>query len=69
MKFQSEINLRKKAESSAALAEEKASHLEGKLNHLSATIEREKARLREDLVQMENQSKLSVSRISLDVSC
>ncbi|XP_057494404.1 mitotic spindle checkpoint protein MAD1 isoform X2 [Actinidia eriantha] len=67
VKFQSEINLRKKAESLAALAEEKASLLEGKLSHLSATIEREKNRLREDLVQMESQSKLSVSRISLDL--
>lgn len=62
------MNLRKNAESSAALAEEKASALEGKLSQFSESIEREKRRLQNELAQLKRESKLSVSRISADVS-
>lgn len=62
------MNLRMKAESSAASAKEKASLLEGKLSHLSESIEREKKRLNDELAQLKRESKLSVSRISADVS-
>lgn len=68
VKFQNEMNLRMKAESSAALAEEKTSVLEGKLSHLSESIEREKKRLNTDLAQLKRESKLSVARITADVS-
>lgn len=62
------MNLRMKAESSAASATEKASLLEGKLSHLSESIEREKKRLYDELSQLKRDSKLSVSRIRADVS-
>lgn len=61
------MNLRKKAESSAASAEEKATVLEGKLAQLSQSIEREKKRLHNELAQLKGESKLSISRISADV--
>lgn len=67
IKFQNEVNLREKAQSSAALAEEKASTLEGKLHKVSESIEREKIRLQNELVQLKSDSKLSVSRISADL--
>lgn len=57
-----------KAESSIALAEEKASLLEDKLNHLSESIERERKHLHNELAQLKGESKLSVSRINADVS-
>ncbi|XP_022721324.1 mitotic spindle checkpoint protein MAD1 [Durio zibethinus] len=66
-KLQNEINLRKRAESSAASAEEKATGLEGKHNQLSQSIEREKKRLHNELTQLKGESKLSVSRISADL--
>lgn len=66
-KLQNEMNLRKNAESSAALAEEKASALEGKLSQFSESIEREKKRLQNELAQLKRESKLSVSRISADL--
>lgn len=62
------MNLRMKAESSAALAEERASSLEGKLSHLSESIEREKKRLHNDLAHLKKESELSVARITADVS-
>lgn len=62
------MNLRTKAEASAALAEEKSRMLEGKLSNVSESIEREKNRLQNELVQLKSESKLSVSRISADVS-
>lgn len=62
------MDLRKNAESSAAKAEEKASILEEKLETVSESINREKGRLQADLVQMKSDTKLSVSRISADVS-
>ncbi|OMO95515.1 Spindle assembly checkpoint component Mad1 [Corchorus capsularis] len=66
-KLQNEMNLRKKAESSAATAEEKATVLEGKLSQLSQSIEREKRRLHNDIAHLTEESKLSVSRISADL--
>lgn len=62
------MDLRKNAESSAAKAEEKASILEEKLKTVSESINREKGRLQNELVQMKSDTKLSVSRISADVS-
>lgn len=62
------MDLRKNAESSATRAEERAHQLEEKLNNISESINREKGRLQNDLVQMRSESKLSVSRISADVS-
>ncbi|KAL6982255.1 hypothetical protein U1Q18_050024, partial [Sarracenia purpurea var. burkii] len=67
VKLQREMNLRKKAESSAVSAEEKASLLEGKLSHLSESIERKKKHLQEELAQMRSESKFSISRISADL--
>ncbi|XWS11565.1 hypothetical protein CRYUN_Cryun37aG0008900 [Craigia yunnanensis] len=66
-KLQNEMNLRKKAESSAASADEKATGFEGKLTQLSQSIEREKKRLHNELAQLKGESKLSVSRISADL--
>ena len=57
-----------KAESSVASAEEKASVLERKLNHISESIERDKKRLHNEIEQLKRESKLSISRISADVS-
>lgn len=62
------MNLRMKAESSVASAEEKASVLERKLNHISESIERDKKRLHNEIEQLKRESKLSISRISADVS-
>ncbi|KAL5555051.1 hypothetical protein UlMin_037287 [Ulmus minor] len=67
VKLQSEMNLRMKAESSAASAEEEAGVLNGKLSRLSESIEREKSRLTGELEQLQRESKLSVSRISADL--
>ncbi|CAI9765284.1 unnamed protein product [Fraxinus pennsylvanica] len=67
IKLRNEIDLRKKAESSAAIAEEKASVLEGNLNTLSESIEREKSRLENELAEMRSGSKLSIDRISADL--
>lgn len=66
-KLQNEMNLRKKADSLAASAEDKATLLEGKLGHLSESIEREKKRLHNELAQLKSESKLSISRISVDL--
>ena len=43
------MNLRMKAESSVASAEEKASVLERKLNHISESVERDKKRLHNEI--------------------
>ncbi|XP_022861406.1 mitotic spindle checkpoint protein MAD1 isoform X2 [Olea europaea var. sylvestris] len=67
IKLRTEMDLRKKAESSAAIAEEKASGLEGKLNTLSESMEREKSRFENELAQMRSGSKLSITRISADL--
>lgn len=66
-KLQNELNLRKKAESSAASAEEKAADIEGKLTQFSQSIEREKKQLQNELAQLKGESKLSISRISADL--
>ncbi|XP_019230207.1 PREDICTED: mitotic spindle checkpoint protein MAD1 isoform X1 [Nicotiana attenuata] len=63
-KFQHEVNLRKKAETSAAASEEKASLLERKLSSVSESIKREKSRLQNDLEQLKSESKFSVTKIS-----
>lgn len=62
------MNLRKKAESLVASAEENASLSDGKLIQLSESSEREKSRLQRDVGQLKKDSKLAVSRISADVS-
>lgn len=62
------MNLRKKAESQASSAEEKTTSLEGKLGHLAESIEREKKRLHDEQSQLKSDSKLSISRISANVS-
>lgn len=66
-KLQNEINLRKKAETSAASAEEKTRLLERQLSSLSESTEREKNRLHQELIQMKKEAKVSVSRISADM--
>ncbi|TKY53850.1 Mitotic spindle checkpoint protein MAD1 [Spatholobus suberectus] len=67
VKLQNETNLRIKAESHAASAEEKATSLEGKLGHLSESIEREKKRLRDEHSQLKSDTKLSISRITANL--
>ncbi|XP_010442462.1 PREDICTED: mitotic spindle checkpoint protein MAD1-like isoform X1 [Camelina sativa] len=67
VKLQNEMNLRKKAESSAATAEEKAKLLEDKLTQLSGSVDREKKRLNNDIAQLGKEAKLSVSRIGADL--
>ncbi|KAF2320297.1 hypothetical protein GH714_026891 [Hevea brasiliensis] len=67
IKLENERNLRKKAESSATSAEEKASVLEGKLSHLSESIDREKKCLNNELAQLRGDSELTVSRITADL--
>lgn len=67
LKLQKETNLRKNTESLAASAEEKASLLEGKLSCLAEGTERGNKSLRNELVQLQRESKLSISRISADV--
>lgn len=62
------MNLRTKAEASAASAEEKSRKLEAKLSNVSESIECEKIQLQNELVQLKSESKLSVSKISADVS-
>lgn len=57
-----------KAESHAASAEEKAITLDRKLAHLSESIEREKKRLHDEHIQLQSDLKLSISRITANVS-
>ena len=66
--MENELNLRKKAETLAASAEEKARLLERQLSSLTESTEREKSRLQKEVIQMEREAKLSVSRISANVS-
>uniref|UniRef100_A0A2N9HRE5 Uncharacterized protein n=1 Tax=Fagus sylvatica TaxID=28930 RepID=A0A2N9HRE5_FAGSY len=68
VKLHNEMNLRLKAESLVASAEEKASVLERKLSHVSESIEKEKKRLHNEIEHLKRESKLSVSRLSADVS-
>lgn len=67
VKLQSEMNLRKKAESSVATSEEKAKLLEEKLSQLSGSVERERKRLNSDISHLGKEAKLSVSRIGADL--
>lgn len=62
------MNLRLKADASRASAEEKASIFERNLSHLSENIEKEKNRFNNEIELLKRDSKLSVSRISADVS-
>ncbi|XP_074330470.1 mitotic spindle checkpoint protein MAD1 [Apium graveolens] len=66
-KLQNEMNLRKKSETLAAAAEEKTRLLERQLGSLSESTEREKSRLHHELIQMNKEAKLSVSRISANM--
>ncbi|WOG82537.1 hypothetical protein DCAR_0101702 [Daucus carota subsp. sativus] len=66
-KLENELNLRKKAETLAASAEEKARLLERQLSSLTESTEREKSRLQKEVIQMEREAKLSVSRISANM--
>ncbi|KAF4356869.1 hypothetical protein F8388_018549 [Cannabis sativa] len=67
VKFQTEMSLRLKAESKAALAEEEVGILKEKLSHLSESTEREQQRLGSELEQLKRESKLSLSRINADL--
>ncbi|KAK4378732.1 hypothetical protein RND71_000594 [Anisodus tanguticus] len=58
------MNLRKKAETSAAAAEEKVCLLDRKLSSVSESIEREKSHLGNELEQLKSESKFSVTKIS-----
>lgn len=62
------MNLRMKAESYAASAEEEVGVLKRKQSQFSESIEREKKHLNSELEQLKRDSKLSVTRISADVS-
>lgn len=57
-----------KAESFAASAEEEGGVLKRKQSQFSESREREKKRLNSELEQLKRDSKLSVTRISADVS-
>ncbi|KAJ8572672.1 hypothetical protein K7X08_009183 [Anisodus acutangulus] len=59
-----EMNLCKKAETSAAAAEEKVCLLDRKLSSVSESIEREKSHLGNELEQLKSESKFSVTKIS-----
>lgn len=67
VKLQNEINLRKKAESLAAAAQEKATLLEGQLPCLSETADGEKKLLHNKLSQLKKDFELSISQKSADV--
>ncbi|KAL8188825.1 hypothetical protein R6Q57_029580, partial [Mikania cordata] len=67
LKFRKETELRKNAESLLYTTEQKASDFEGKLSHVSESIEREKNHLQRELTQLNQESKLSISRISADL--
>ncbi|CAH9081670.1 unnamed protein product [Cuscuta epithymum] len=64
LKFQHEKNLRAKAESAAASAEEKASLSERKFINLSENVENERKRLRNELEVLKTESTFSISRLS-----
>ncbi|XP_004499365.1 mitotic spindle checkpoint protein MAD1 isoform X2 [Cicer arietinum] len=67
VKLKNETNLRTKAESHAASAEEKATTLEQKLGHLSESTERGKKRLHDDHSQLKRDSEFSISRITANL--
>ncbi|CAI0437655.1 unnamed protein product [Linum tenue] len=66
-KLENEQNLRKKAESTAAAAEDKAKELEAKLGHISKSIEKEKKRFNNELAQLNRDSKFSITKITVDL--
>ncbi|XP_051114272.1 mitotic spindle checkpoint protein MAD1 [Andrographis paniculata] len=67
VKLRNEMDLRKKAESSVAEAEEKANLLEEKLRKISESVDKEKNHLQSEFAQLKSESKLSVSRISAEL--
>ncbi|KAF8016110.1 hypothetical protein BT93_H1596 [Corymbia citriodora subsp. variegata] len=67
IKLQNEMKLRKNAESLAASAEDKESLTKGKLSRCSEGTERENKSLRNELVQQQRESKLSISRTIADL--
>ncbi|EPS67637.1 hypothetical protein M569_07138, partial [Genlisea aurea] len=67
VKLQKETDLRRKAESSAAEAAEKAVLLEEKLSTLSESHAREMKHLENELAQLRSESKLSATRIKAEV--
>ncbi|XP_030539237.1 mitotic spindle checkpoint protein MAD1 [Rhodamnia argentea] len=67
LKMQNEMNLRKNAELLAASAKDKTSLSEGKLSRLAEGTERENKSLCNELLQVQRESKLSISRISADL--
>ncbi|XP_073028375.1 mitotic spindle checkpoint protein MAD1 isoform X1 [Primulina eburnea] len=67
VKFRNEMDLRKKAELSASKADEKASILDGKLSALAGSVDKEKRRLQNEIVQLRNESKFSISRIRAEL--
>ncbi|XP_024023564.1 mitotic spindle checkpoint protein MAD1 isoform X1 [Morus notabilis] len=67
VKLQSEMNLRMKAESSAASAEEDVGILKEKLSHLSESTGRGRRCLESEIEQLKGDSKLSATRISAEL--
>ncbi|XP_077231799.1 mitotic checkpoint family protein isoform X2 [Tasmannia lanceolata] len=67
VQLKKELDLRRNAESSVSTAEEKAIQLEEKLRQVSEGMEREKNRLYSDLLHLQSESKLSLSRINADL--
>ncbi|XXG86999.1 hypothetical protein AAC387_Pa11g1794 [Persea americana] len=67
VKLKKESDLRKNAESSGEGAEDKAKMLEDELNRVSECIEREKKRFHSELLNVKNDSKLSIARINADL--
>ncbi|KAL5993227.1 hypothetical protein ACLOJK_014150, partial [Asimina triloba] len=67
VQLKKELDLRRKAECSAAAAEDNFKELEEKLRRVSDSAEMEKNHLRKELLHIENESKLSVSRISANL--
>lgn len=68
VKLKKEESMRKSSESSAAAFEEKAKVLERQLKQLSDSTERERKNLQDELMHLNGDSKLSVSRLRADVS-
>lgn len=67
VKLQSEMNLRMKAESSAASAEEEVGILKEKLSRLSESTGRGRSCLDSEIEQLKRDSKLSATRISAEL--
>lgn len=68
MQLKKEVDSRKNSESIAASAKERATDMGEKLQRLSESSEREKNRLQREVSHLHDESKLSVSRKTADVS-